>query len=272
MNILDKLKAIGLYFPKLKSFSLLKISVNIDRSTHVEGSVVTVNPEKLSGKQKRALKQIIRTEALEQVGAIVDESNSETVEEAIKALPRIEETSKKFLPIIPAEDIPLLHACLFLCKKFENGDPVEVLKGQIVRVYGTRGGNFANLCSAGYLETWFLPIYNELVHAYPDNPAEAKARFLALYKTILNELPWTEFVPSGAAAAKVTRHIVEKMNRNTANGVRYLNVHGLGEKNVEKIIGILPDIQKQVGAIAVRIDKDPRRIFVRLEIPVQISN
>jgi hypothetical protein len=54
--------------------------------------------------------------------------------------------------------------------------------------------------------------------------------------------------------------------------VRYLNVHGLGEKNVEKIIGILPDIQKQVGAIAVRIDKDPRRIFVRLEIPVQISN
>lgn len=272
MKILDKLKGIGLYFPKLKGFSLLRISVNIDHSTHVEGSTVTINPQKLSGKQKRALKQIIKTEALEEAGAIVDESNSETIEEVVKALPSIEETSKKFLPIIPAADVPLLHACLFLCKKYENGDPVENLKGQIVRVYGTRGGNFANLCSAGYLQTWFLPIYDELLRAHPDNPAEAKERFLALYKAILNELPWTEFVPAGASASKVTRHIIEKMTRNIANGVRYLNVHGLGEKNVAKILGILPEIQKQIGAIAIRIDRDPRRIFVRLEIPAQISN
>lgn len=63
-----------------------------------------------------------------------------------------------------------------------------------------------------------------------------------------------------------------KLSINIANGVRYMNIHGLGEKNVEKIIGMLPEIQKKVGAIAVRIDKDSGRVFIRLEIPNQISN
>jgi hypothetical protein len=51
-----------------------------------------------------------------------------------------------------------------------------------------------------------------------------------------------------------------------------MNIHSLGEECVEKIMGILPDIQKEIGAIPVRVDKDPTRIFVRLEIPAQISN
>lgn len=272
MNILEKLKAVGLYFPKLKNFSLLKLSINIDKSTHVQGSIVTVNPNKLSGKQKRALKQIIRTEALDSAGAILEEENAATVEKVVSSLPTIRETADKFKPLIPASDIPLLNACVYLRLRFEKGDCVEPLKGEIIRIYGTRGGNFANLCSAGYLETWFFPIYEELVKTNPDNPIEAKARFLSLYRTILNELPWTEFVSSRQKAEKVTDHIIAKMNRNIANGVRYMNIHGLGEKNVDKIIGILPEIRKQIGAVAVRIDKDPARIFVRLEIPAQISN
>jgi hypothetical protein len=272
MNILEKLKAVGLFFPKLKSVSLLKLSINIDKSTHAEGSTIIINPNKLKGKQKRALKQIIRSEALDSSGAILAEKNVMEVEEVVDSLPNIHEKTDKFKPIIPASDIPLLNACVYLRLKFEKGECIEKLKSEIIRVYGTRGGNFANLCSAGYLETWFLPLYDELMRSNPDNPVEAKARFLSLYKTILNELPWTEFVSGRHGAEKVTAHIVEKMNRNISNGVRYINIHGLGERNVEKIISILPEIQKQVGAVAVRVDKDPTRVFVRLEIPNQISN
>jgi len=92
------------------------------------------------------------------------------------------------------------------------------------------------------------------------------------YETILRELPWTEFVGFRDSAEDVKERILEKMTRNIENGVRYLNIHSLGEKNVEKIISILPVIRKAVGAIPTKIDKDPTRIFVRLEMPTQISN
>jgi len=51
-----------------------------------------------------------------------------------------------------------------------------------------------------------------------------------------------------------------------------MNIHGIGEGNVGKVVTMLPELQKKIGAVAVRIDQDPSRIFVRLEIPFQISN
>jgi hypothetical protein len=273
MKLWAKLKAIGLNVPKLKDITGIKFSslIKIDRSIKIEGSTVVINPTRLSGKQKRALKQIIRVEALDEAGAILDETSMPTVTAALEALPSIDEASRKFQTIIPPEDIPLLDACLFLRERFQEGVPVEDLKGQIVRIYGTRGRNLANLCSAGYLDDWFWPLYEELLRAYPNDPASAKAKFQEIYNNILNELPWTEFVSASASAAKVTQHIKDKVKRNIQNGIRYLNVHALGEANVRKVVRILPDIQKQTGAIAVRIDQHPARIFVRLEIPLQIS-
>jgi hypothetical protein len=269
MKILEKLKTIGINIPKLKDIVITGIKfsslISIDRSVRIEGSTVIIDPEGLSGKQKRGLKQIIKVEALEEAGAIVEETNAPTVNAALEALPSIQEASKKFLPIIPPKDIPLLNACLFLRLRFERGESVEELKGQIVRVYGTRGGNFANLCSAGYLEQWFGPIYDKLVLAYPDDPAMVKAKFQALYNTIVSELPWTEFV-SRSSAARAIAHICEKMQRNIQNGVRYLNIHALGEKNVKTVLSILPEIQSKTKAVPVRIDQDKERIFVRLEI------
>jgi hypothetical protein len=270
MKILDKLKAIGIHFPKLEKISLIKLSIRIDNSIRVEGgSTLVINPDKLNGKQKRALKTIITTDGLEEAGAIVEESNSATVNEALEALPEIRLLANKFLPIIPPADIPLLHACLFLRKRFQSGESVDPLKGQIMRVYGTRGGNFANLCSAGYLEEWFGPLYDELSKTYPSDPATAKLKFQALYNLIVSELPWTEFVSGRVSAEKVTEHVVQKIKRNIQNGVRYLNIHGLGPKNVAKTMKILPDIQAQTGAVSVRIDKDQNRIFIRLEIPTK---
>jgi hypothetical protein len=273
MSIWAKLKAIGLNIPKLKDITGIRFSslIKIDRSIKIEGSTVVINLQRLSGKQKRSLKHIIRAEALDEAGAILDETSVPTVDAALEALPSIEETSRKFYSIIPPEDIPLLDACLFLRERYQAGVPVEDLKGQIVRVYGSRGRNLANLCSAGYLDDWFWPLYEEVLRAYPGDPASAKAKFQEIYSNIVNELPWTEFVSASATAAKVTEHIREKMKRNIQNGLRYLNVHALGKANVRKVVRILPDIQQQTGAIAVRVDQDTGRIFVRLEIPLQTS-
>lgn len=204
---------------------------------------------------------------------ILDENSAPIVSAALEALPGIEETARKFIPIILPKDIPLLHACLFLRARFHSGVSVEGLKTQIVHVYGPRGGHFANLCSAGYLEEWFWPLYEALCSVYA--PATAKARFQELYNDIVTDLPWTEFVFAAASAATITTHICTKMKRNIQNGVNYLNVHGLGKRNVKKVLSILPEIQSQTGAIAAHMDQDPTRIFVRLEMrpqPPQLSN
>ena len=269
MNILERLKTIGLHFPNLKNIKLLNFSLNIDRSVHVDvgSATLTINPEKLSAKQRRELKHIVRTDMLDESGAIVDQGNLPTIGAVMDALPAIEETAAKFVSIIPAADLPLLKACLFLRKRFDSGVPVDDLKNQIARGYGPRGRNFANLCSAGYLETWFWPLYEHMLNLYPGNPSLAKLNFQVIYSNILSELPFTEFVSLGHSADKSLKHIVEKMNRNIANGARFLNVHGLGKKNVGKITTILPEIMKQTGARIVRQEKDADRIFVRLEIP-----
>lgn len=273
MKILEILKNIGIDIPKLKEITGIKFSslIHIDRSIHIEGSTVVINANKLKGKQKRGLKKIL-PELLNESGVILDESSAPTVEAVVKSLPAIQEAARGLAQIIPPADVPLLNACLFLRMKYERGEAVEIYKAQIMRIYGARGCNFANLCSAGYLEKEFLPVYEDLMRTYPDDPAGAKSKFLVFYNSVVSELPWTEFVSGRMPAEKRTAHIVEKINRNVKNGVRVLNIHGLGEKNVNKILEILPDIQKQTGATTIRLENETRRIFVQLQIPQKISN
>lgn len=274
--LLKKLASIGIHIPKVTvkgtKITGIKFSslINIDFSTHIDGSNLVINHDRLPGKQRRALKKIL-PELLEQSGAILEESSAVTVGDVVQFLPKIQDAVQKLSSIIPPADIPLLKASVFLRLKYERDESVEALKAQIMRVYGTRGCNFANLCSAGYLETEFLPLYEELVRALPNNPEEVKAKFLRFYMLVVNELPWTEFVSGRMSAEKRTAHIVEKMNRNVLNGVRFLNIHGLGAKNVKTVVAMLPEIQKQTGAQTIRFENEKERIFVRLEISVKIS-
>lgn len=102
---------------------------------------------------------------------------------------------------------------------------------------------------------------------YPDDPMTAKAKFLDIYSVIVDELPWTVFVCARMSKAKITRDIVDKIKRNMQNGIRFLNVHALGELNSKKTSAILPEILKETGAIAARMEQEPTRVFARLEIP-----
>lgn len=267
MGFLEKLKTIGIDIsvPKLTKLLHINFSFTIDNSIKVENSTVTINPGKFNGKQRKRLQELIRNLALEESGAILDADYTEEVNEVIKALPGIDETARKFITIIPACDVPLLRACLFLRQRFHSGGSVASLKDQIAQVYGPKGRNFANLCSAGYLEDWFWPLYEHLLTSYPDDPEVAKAKFQMLYNNIVNELPWTEFASIGGSPATLKSHIAEKMCRNVQNGVRFLNVHGLGERNVKKVLQILPELQKETGCTIGRMEQEKDRIFVRLE-------
>lgn len=263
MSFLERLKTIGIHVGK--NLACLKITVNIDKSTKVVGSTIMINPRKLSEDQREGLQEILRTVALEESAAILDDKYSETIEDAVESLPEIEPISKKFAQIIPPADIPLLNASLYLKRRFESGAQVSALKDQIIRVYGPRGRNFANLCSAGYLEDWFWPLYEHLLRSHPGDPVAARARFQIIYNSIVNELPWTEFVSTKDSPSAIKTHIIDKMTINIQNGVRFMNIHGLGEPNVKKIKSILPEVILQTGASVGRMEQETNRIFIRLE-------
>lgn len=269
MSFLSKLKQIGIDLSKLSKISLFEINLHIDKSVNVDAqnSHVVVNPTLLNGKQRAGLKKAIATEGLDEAGAIIDATAIPTLVHIRAELPAIQRVSQMFIPLIPPQDLPLLQACLYLRQRFKLGERVDDLKRQIVQVYGQRGRNLANLCSANYLEDWFVPLYEALCAAYPDDPAKAKIQFLAVYNSVLLEQPWTEFVSQRTTAVKLIAGVSDKMNRNLKNGVRFLNLHGLGPKNVAKILAALPEIKAQSGAEAAKIEKDQARIFVRLVIP-----
>ena len=273
MSILDKLKSfINFDFSGLKNFKVLNISVNIDRSVHINNAkgILTLNPDKLDGRQKQALSELLSTDGLEESGVILHSRDIATVNNVRECLPIIEPEVQLFLPVIPREDVPLLRACLYLRNKFQQKENIDNLKAQIVRVYGVRGRNFANLCSADYLETWFKPLLDQLKLEHPDDMAAVKEKFQQDYNIILANIPWTVFVSSWRHDG-VAAQIIKKMQGNLKNGIYHLNVHGLGEANVKRIEAALPDIEAQVGAIATHINKTPTRISVRLEVPQQIT-
>ena len=266
---LSKLKQIGIDLSNLKGISLFKLSLKIDKSVHIDAqnSIVVVNPDRLNGKQRRGLAQAVSTTGLDEAQAIIDEASIPELEKIRGELPAIQQATEAFVPLIPPSDVPLLQACLYLRQRYKQGEAVQDLKAQIVSVYGARGRNFANLCSAGYLEDWFAPLYDELQRVHSDDLAKAREKFLIVYNSVLGELPWTEFVNQRISKPKLISSVVAKMQRNLQNGVRFLNLHGLGTKNVTKVLSILPELKQHIGAEAVKIEKDRIRIFVRLEIP-----
>jgi hypothetical protein len=269
MGFLEKLKNIGISIPRLREIKILNFSFNIDRSVHIDvpKAHVTINPKRLPGKQRRALERIIRVEGLDSSGAILNERALPVVEDVRAELPAIESEFQYFLSLIPPQDVTMMRACLYLRRRYQRGEQIDDLKGQIVHSYGLRGRNLANLCSAGYLETVFRPVYEELQKAYIGNPTLAKEKFLEFDNMVLTELPWTEFVCVYISKTKVTANVISKMQRNLQNGVRFLNLHGLGESNVKKVLAVLPEVQEKTGAISVKLEQDRARIFMRLEIP-----
>jgi hypothetical protein len=235
----------------------------------IEENTLVIDPEALNRRQRHLLKELLASEMLDQAGAILDETAQPTINASLEVLPQMEETANQLVGIIPARDIPLLYAALYLRSRFKLGESIDHLKAQIVRVYGNRGAHFANLCTAGYLENWFLPLHQELVRQNANDAGLARSRFRKIYNNIVDDLPWTIFVSGTMPAAKLVSSIVEKMRNNSELGVRHLNLHALGPSNVKKVARALPEIMERTGAIVALQEQEKGRIFLRLELGAQ---
>ena len=273
-DFLKKLPAlIHIDFSKLEKIQLFNIHINTN-SRNTERAVITENPPRLVinsaafiGQEREALQAVLR-EGYGESGNILMGPARGQIEDfhRIEGDERYQRDYEFFRDKIPARDVNLLRACLFLRTLDGQGKNISETKQQIYSSYGARGGNFANLCSAGYLEDWFRPFWASLLASGMD-PAQVKEEFQKTYNEVVCGLPWTIFVKRMISADQVREETLAKIASNLRYGIRKLNVHGIGQDNVDKIRGLVVDVERAYPAVNKIVTEQASRISVQFIIP-----
>lgn len=149
---------------------------------------------------------------------------------------------KKFIQKnLPLRDRSIWYSALILREQFSKGNKDEVnrLKTEMSISNPERGGNIANLCSAGYLESHIIPLHKYLVVEKCN-----ESLFFKIYETIVAEFPFTVFVSSERTPKDIKSEVETKIELVRKYGWERVSVHGIGEANVKKIMEIAMELQK----------------------------
>ena len=233
------------------------------------GEIVTLNFANFP-RHGQELAPFLR-EVLEQPdGFILEESALSTIEgvQICENNLEVKQEIEYFREILPATDLTILRSCFYL-RKIHNGNmhPREVskLKSQIVRIYGKRGANMANLCTAGYFESWIRPLYEEIAKN-EGSKAVALVKFQKVYNNIVEELPRTVFVSQTMSASDLEKQILYKLEKIKSYGTDGLNIHALSGPNVNKVRSVIPLIEQRYPDILKSVFEEGARIIIQLQI------
>jgi len=230
--------------------------VNLVNGNPGDSSPIVINPSKKSidvninalkpNAQEKLLKKIIQSMG-DDVDAIV-ENNSYEVMEAVKKGERtgpIRDVLNELRGCLPDGDMPILRASLLLRSAFVSGEKIggktaKDLKDDIRFRYGDRGNKIANMCTAGYFETLMIPCL-KILKSSGKSEHEIKKEL----NFIIEESAFALFVHSHMKENDVCEKAKAKIESNKKAGKPYLNVHGIGSKNVMLVQGLKPVIKAQ---------------------------
>lgn len=142
----------------------------------------------------------------------------------------------KFKGIVPKGDIAILEVAIILKEKYEAGENVSLIKSQAVQRFGPRAGMICNLYSSGYFDSLVLPLYGTVSEG-----KLALDEYLEVYEMIVTESPLAMFVGIGTTRDKAKDQLLSKISFNRDAGVDYLNIHGIGDANIQLIRDLLED-------------------------------
>lgn len=246
MELLNKLqKVTGVDFSGLKKFKnkiTLILKINSDnKKVEINGPVIILPINGVSNKEQ--LQTILReTIGLEHI-PILQEETQKLVED-FKQIDSGEESQEVvafFKGKIPANDIEALRQSVYVKAVKDRGGDIEKLKLDIINRYGTRGRNICNLYSAGYFKSQIRPLYEEMVQQPDFSPAD----FEVIYNRIVNESPYAVFISREMTNESAEKEVRSRIEIDKNYGIRYLNIHGIGEDNVDKIIYILDKLRSE---------------------------
>lgn len=168
---------------------------------------------------------------------------------------------------IPSGDLPVLKASLYLRSLLRDGKDTGLVKQEIVQNYGQRGANISNLVTGGYFESWFKPLYEEMLKL----SNFSIERFHAAYNEVIINLPFTLFVKGSWNAEAVKEKIKEKLEMAEKYGIVSLNIHGIGELNVKKIRSAL-EVIPEINRFEKEIEEKGGVVVIRLRKKIKQSN
>ena len=161
---------------------------------------------------------------------------------------------------IPSKDRSIWMAALVLRDEFKKGnqDRVRVIKEDMLRLHGTRAANITNLCTAGYLESEIIPLY--------EVQSEELDKFNENYENIVMEYPFAVFVRSENSDKEVILQIKNKINQLLENHQPRVDIHGLGYKNVETINKAIRIITKEYAENIIDVQITSSQKFIKVQI------
>lgn len=252
MTFFDKLTSIvRISAPKLKILKLIGLKILSENTINItikknDNRQIVIPPDEL--------KKLIKA-SLEEKYLIIDESAQKRIEDfsSVNSTIIFQSTYDFFKGKIPSSDLEILRASLYVKTVYERGESVNDLKWQIMQKYGVRGKNIVNLCTAGYFDSIIKPLYGEMLKRAGFTPED----FTSTYNKIIEHYTFAVFVSSRMTKDELKKEITSKIEDNKKYGVKSMNIHGLGEENVKKIVEVLSELKdliKETPEINSRID------------------
>lgn len=187
--------------------------------------VLTFFLENFSTEQKEYLHRIVRQEF--ESGELIAEKE---YQESLLAYEEYADSNSDqdvlqfFAGFLSADDYEALKMSLYLRDEQKKGQNISKHKKDIREKFGDRGANIANLCTAGYFEDEFMPLYKsnkQDFNVYYESAVGKKARALFVHSLMGEDEIENEFNLMIAKARKY--HMAD------------FRIHGLGAINVTNI-------------------------------------
>jgi hypothetical protein len=148
----------------------------------------------------------------------------------------------------------------------ENVSPI---KADIVKRFGDRGKNIANLCSASYFEDFIGPLW-DVIHGSVKQKNEADKHFNDIYELIIKNGLLAIFVHHRMSKEKLTALVQGKIDESKRYGFSlvsdYIYIHALSEHNVRTVIDWIEHSEMKVNIIARDID------FITVALPLSSNS
>lgn len=227
---------------------------------------ITINIQRCSHNGIEKAKQGIRELVQEKGYKLLEKSADDTIAEIKRneEKPANQALLSTLREIVPATDIPIIRASLFLRKKLEEKKkPLPDLKDQILLKYGQRGARVSNLISAGYYEELIIPIYNKM----KIDAGFTRKDFENIYETIIVESAYAVFVNAACATKALRKLIYKKIVSNKRYARNSVNIHGLGKNNVDKIEAVIGNLVDRHPSLIIDEKKVVgQTIYIRIRI------
>lgn len=262
-NPFDKLEQIfKTTFKNINFKNIHGVKIASNNKTQITNNIFIINPKSLPPEIQGKLQDTMKEFYEEKVELLKEDTSKQLADYTSKiATPENQTVIEFFKSRLSQEDMVLLQSCLYLRTVFNNDGDYAVLKSQIVERYHGRGASVSNLCTAGYFESLIIPMFQELER----NGSLPNEVFRAIYDDIVVNYPFAVFINQRMNSDEVEAMIMKKIEANKKNGTPRLNIHGIGERNIEVILKILTEIEKKSKIARKKIDQSGKVIIVKLE-------